>query len=116
MTTDQISTEMMRQAGEIRALWESAKSAHRRIDENDRVTEGIHRLAVNMEVMAEQLRALAERIDAAIERVEASQRSQGERIGALEKEPAQKWKSFVKQVFNLIVAAIVGGIVAYFKN
>lgn len=33
---------------EIAALWESLKSAHKRIDENDRLTAGIHKLAKNI--------------------------------------------------------------------
>ncbi len=53
-------------------------------------------------------------MDNSIERIEAGLRGQGERIGALEKEPAQKWKSLVSQIIGLIVAALAGGLLSNF--
>ena len=121
----------------LTAVEESAKSAHHRIDENDELTSGIHELATNIKVMANQLEGLGKRSDESIERINAGQRNQGERIGklenaytltaqimprletsvntlttkvdTLEKEPGQKWKTVTAQIIGLVVAAVVGG-------
>lgn len=97
MNLEQLSEQNIKHGEEIAALRESLKSAHKRLDENDRVTEGIHKLASNMEALTIQIKILAE-----------GQRSQGERIGALEREPADKWKDAVKQVVGLVIAAVAG--------
>ncbi|MDR1704249.1 MAG: hypothetical protein LBS19_06145 [Clostridiales bacterium] len=100
----------------------STKSAHRRIDEiNDTVKEiystlnGIHKLTASVEMLTLQVKTLAENMSTSNERmetrIEEGFKSQGERIGAIEKEPAQKWKAFVKHVFQLAVAAVVGAVI-----
>lgn len=40
MTIEQLSESCIQNSKDIAALRESAKSAHKRIDENDRITEG----------------------------------------------------------------------------
>ncbi len=109
-----LTEKVIEHEGEIGRLWESSKSAHKRIDENDRVTEGIYKLASNMEALTIQVKSLAQQMETAIARIETGQKSQGERIGALEKEPAQKWKTLVAQVTGLVVAAVIGAIIANF--
>ena len=138
MTQEQLTHQIMAQNKDIAALWENTKSAHKRMDENDRITKGIHKLAANVEALALQVKLLTERMDSSIDRMERSIKSQGERIGAvemacrnierneasiitligkvdaIEKEPAAKWKDLAKQVVTLAVAALMGGALAQF--
>lgn len=116
MTLEHLTEQLLKQSGEIAAVRESLKSAHKRIDDNDRIIEGIHKLAANMEAMTMQVKSLAEQLESSVERLEAGQRSQGERISALEKEPATKWKNLVSQGVGLITAAIIGYALSIFKK
>ena len=114
LDAENVAKQVIENAKAIAAVAESAKSAHKRIDDNDRITEGIHKLASNVEALAVQVKMLTERMDSSIERIEAGLKSQGERIGALEKEPAHKWKTLVAQVTALIVAAVIGVVITKF--
>jgi uncharacterized protein YlxW (UPF0749 family) len=114
MNSEQVITQVLQNTKDIAAVSESAKSAHKRIDENDRITEGIHKLAANVETLAVQVKMFTDRMDSSIARIEAGQKNQGERIGALEKEPADKWKGAIKQIIELIIAAVFGIIAAKF--
>ena len=136
MTQEHMMEQLMSQSRDIAALWESVKSAHKRIDETDRIIKGIHRLAANVEALALQVKLLTERMDSSIERMEKSLESQGVRIGAveplcgsiertesnltgltakveaLEKEPADKWRELVRQVITIAAAALAGSLLA----
>ncbi len=117
MTPEQITERMLALSEEMAAVRESTKSAHRRIDENDRITAGIHEIAASVQSLALQVKLLTDKMDESVEGLKGSIKSQGERIGLLEKEPAQKWKGLVKQVVEILVAAVVGGAVGFFvKN
>ena len=109
MNMEQITEQVIANGKEIARVHESVKSAHHRIDENDRITEGIHKLAANVEALALQVKMLAGEMRDAIDRIESGQKSQGERIGKLEAEPAGKWRALVTQVISLVIAAVVGG-------
>ena len=136
MTSQQLTQQILAQSKDIAALWQSTKSAHKRIDENDRIIKGIHKLASNIEALTLQVKLLTERMDSSIDRMEKSIKSQGERIGsvemlcrtaerneqsiaglaskveALEREPAAKWKYLVRQLVTLTAAALVGSALA----
>ncbi len=116
MTAEQVTEKVIEHTGEIAALWESTKSAHKRIDENDRITEGIHKLCVNVETLAVQMKNLTEKVDSSVasleSRIEAGFRNHGERIGALEKEPGRKWKVLWERVGLAIAGALATAIVA----
>lgn len=136
MSDRYITERLMSHSKDIAALWENTKSAHKRLDENDKIASGIHKLAANVESMALQVKLLTERMDRTIERMESSLRSHGERIGgiesgyrtverneqsivrlsakieALEREPATRWKDLVKQLLTLVTAAMVGGMLS----
>lgn len=114
LDAEHVAKQVYQNAQDIAAVREKVDSAHKRINENDRITEGIHKLAANVESLALQVKMLTERMDSSIERIESGLKSQGERIGALEKEPATKWKDLAKQVTGLIVAAVVGAILTHF--
>jgi uncharacterized membrane protein YjjP (DUF1212 family) len=131
-TAEQLSAIAIEHTKEIARLWESAKSAHKRIDENDQITAGIHELAKNVATMATEIKLLTDRMDKSIERIEQGQKTQGERIGniervllaidrdektleqhetrldAIEKEPATAWKNLKWVIVVAIATAIVG--------
>ncbi len=106
--------QIIQNSKDIAALRENLKSAHKRIDENDSVTKGIHELSTSIAAIAVELRALVTRYDTSFERIEAGQKSQGERIGALEKKPAMRWEALVTQLIGLLVAAVAGGMLSKF--
>ena len=138
MTQEQLIEQLMSHSRDIAALRESGKSAHRRIDENDCIAKGIHKLAANIETLALQVKLLTERMDNTVERMEKTLESQGERIGAvesagraserhelsiatllrkveaLEREPSIKWKAFVSQILAILAAVIAGVILTSF--
>ena len=112
MTTEQLMSTVLKHNGEIAGMQEKLSSAHKRIDENDRIIEGVHKLASNVEALALQVKHLTDRIENSVTRLEAGLKAQGERIGVLEKEPADKWRKLVAQIISLAVAAVVGGVIA----
>ena len=136
MTDEQLTQQILAQGKDIAALWQNAKSAHKRIDENDRITQGIHKLAANIEALTLQVKLLTERMDSSIDRMEKSIKSQSMRVGALEmlcrtierneqsiaglsskidaieKEPAANWKELVRQMISLAAAVLVGSVLA----
>jgi chromosome segregation ATPase len=138
MENAEMTRQIMKNASDIAAVWESSKSAHKRLNENDRITAGIHELAKSVATIATEIKGLTAKLDESVERIENGQRAQGERLGrvehaiaafeqnakdiedhekrlnSIEKEPGQKWKDLVKQVIALIVAAAVGGFFAQF--
>lgn len=116
MTQEQLTERTLKHESEIAALKESAKSAHKRIDENDRITEGIHKLASNVEALALQVKLLTESMESNVSRIEMSLKSQGKRIDTLEREPAAKWKTLAAQIVSIAVAAVVGGLIANFMK
>ena len=105
----QITEFMLDTTRQLSAIQESVDSAHKRIDENTATLSGIHDLAASVKLLAIQVKSLTERIEGGL-------KSQGERIGALEKEPGQKWKTVTAQIVSIIVAAVVTGLVVRFTG
>lgn len=138
MPPEQSSEFQLAMTREVAALHESLKSAHKRIDENDRITEGIYNLASSVEALTVQVTNLAQKMENSVTELKTGQRAQGERIGALErvtinierlekslekfgdkvaaieKKPAARWESLVGQVIGLVVAALVGFVLSRF--
>lgn len=112
VTAEQVTEKVIEHAGEIAALQESTRSAHKRIDENDRITEGIHKLCANVETLAVQVKNLAEKMESNVSRLESGLQKQGERIGILEKEPARKWKVLWERIGLAVAGALATAIVA----
>ena len=84
---------------------ESLKTVHKRLDKVEETSKHIYKLAASIESLTIQLKHHGEQI----ERVLEGMKTQNERIGALEKEPARKWKALVEKVLTLVVAALIGG-------
>lgn len=94
---------VMQDTRDIAEIKASVASAHRRIDENEQLTEGIHKLAENVATMSVEIKMLTEKFDKSIERIENGLKEQADRITIIEKEPSKKWDKFVW----LIIAAVV---------
>jgi len=125
MNLEQLSKIALEQAKDIAGLKEKTASAHRRLDNIDKLTAGIHELARNVATLTAEVKTLAETFAT----VKDGQRSQGERIGAIEQivhqiqqnendisdlvakvdelrmEPGNKWKT----ISACVISAVVGG-------
>jgi hypothetical protein len=95
----------------------------RRIGDNDRLTEGIHKISTNVEVLTEQVKALTERLERNIQLIndkideERSVAGKGikdlsERMSLIENKPAKRFENITTQIVGLLIAAIVGIILA----
>ena len=137
MNQDQLTAQVLAHGKDIAALRQSAKSAHKRIDENDRIISGIHKLAANIQALTLQVKLLTDRMDSNTIRIEDCLKSHSERIGAvevlsrtavrneasitnlesrvdaIELEPAKKWKDLARQMLALLCAAVAGSALAY---
>lgn len=107
MDNGQLSQIAMQNAKDIAQLKADVVSAHRRIDENDRLTEGIHQLAENVATMSVEVKMLTEKVDTSIEEIKNGLKEQGERISNIEKEPAKKWDKLIWLIIGGVVAALL---------
>lgn len=73
---------------------------NKRIDKLEETVKEIQRLTVAVERMAVSMEAMTKEIA-----------SQGQRLDAIEKEPADKWKNAVWIVVSALIAAAVGALV-----
>ena len=78
-----------------------SKSNTHRIDKLEQSTEAINRLATSVEVMATKQDTMNDNLDKIAGKVEQ-----------IEAEPGKRWKSVVEKVTLLVVAAVVGYIIA----
>ncbi len=78
-----------------------SKSNTHRIDKLEQSTEAINRLATSVEVMATKQDTMNDSLDKIAGKVEQ-----------IEAEPGKRWKSVVEKVTLLVVAAVVGYILA----
>lgn len=82
---ERIDAENARQNKRLSSLEETVK-------EIQRLTIAVERMAVSMEAMTKEIA------------------SQGQRLDAIEKEPADKWKNAVWIVVSALIAAAVGAL------
>lgn len=104
--------QILQNSKELAALAESIKSAHKRIDENDHITQGIYELAANVKTLAVQVKDISDKFETSIIKIERSLAKQGERIGELEGKGGKRWEAITGQIIALIVAALFGIIVS----
>lgn len=76
---DEMTQKIFAKHGERLSALEQGQAAHeKRIDENDKLTNGIYELTANLKNLTEEVRGLGEKMETGL-------REQGQRIGALEK-------------------------------
>lgn len=73
---------------------------NQRIDKLEETVKEIQRLTIAVERMAVSMEAMTKEIA-----------SQGQRLDAIEKEPADKWKNAVWVVVSALIAAAIGALV-----
>lgn len=108
-TAEQFSQVAIQNAKDISELKAEMAAINRRVDENDHLTNGIHKLAENVATMSVEIKMLTEKFDSSIKRIENGLQKQSERISAIEKEPSQKWDKFIW----LIIAAAISALVSF---
>lgn len=98
MTDEEVAVALAEHNKEIGSL-------KRRVDDVEELTQSINALAISVKELAVNVSNSLTRI----ENCEGSLKSQGERIGELEKKPAKRWEGVVDK----IISALVGGIIVF---
>ena len=85
----------------ISAVEQRGKSNSHRLDALEKQTEALNTLATSVAVMAERVEVTGEKVDGLCTSVQE-----------LKSEPGKRWKSVVERVIYIVVAAVVGFILA----
>lgn len=85
----------------ISAVEQRSKSNSHRLEALEKQTEAVNRLTTSVAVMAEKVEATGEKVDGLCTDVQE-----------LKSEPGKRWKSVVERVIYIVVAAVVGFILA----
>lgn len=85
----------------ISAVEQRGKSNSHRLDALEKQTEALNTLATSVAVMAEKVEVTGEKVDGLCTDVQE-----------LKSEPGKLWKSVVERVIYIVVAAVVGYILA----
>lgn len=88
-------------AGRLSAVEQRSKSNSHRLDELKKQTEAVNALATSVAVMAERVEITGNKVDGLCTDVQE-----------LKSEPGKRWKSLVEKVIYIVVAAVVGFILA----
>ena len=89
------------QAVKLAEVDQRARSNTRRIDKLEQSTDALTRLATSVEVMATKQDTMADTLDRLDGKVET-----------LEAEPGKRWKFVVEKAVYIIVAAVMGDVMA----
>ena len=84
-------------AQRLSAVEESAKSAHKRIDALDSLTQSVNNLTISVSEMAVGMRQL-----------EKSSANLSQKIDCLEATPGKRWELIVTEIIKLVVAGAAG--------
>lgn len=88
-------------AGLLSAVEQRSKSNSHRLEALEKQTEAVNRLATSVAVMAERVEVTGGKVDSLCADVQE-----------LKSEPGKRWKSMVERVIYIVVAAVVGFILA----
>lgn len=88
-------------AGRLSAVEQRCKSNSHRLDALEKHTEALNTLATSVAVMAEKVEVTGEKVDGLCTDVQE-----------LKAEPGKRWKGVVEKVIYIVVAAVVGFILA----
>lgn len=77
-----------------------SKSNTKRIDKLEKNTDAIQELAISVKLMAQNIESMA-----------VEQKKQGDRLYALEKQPAERWHTLTRTILTGTVSTVVGAIV-----
>ena len=76
-------------------------------DENCRQNHRVEMLEKNVEAV-QSLALSVQKLAVNMDNMISEQRKQGDRLCALEKEPADKWNNMTRTIFNTILGAVIG--------
>lgn len=85
----------------ISAIEQRSKSNSHRLEALEKQTEAVNRLATSVAVMAEKVETTGEKVDGLCTDVQE-----------LKAEPGKRWKLVVEKTIYIVVAAVVGFILA----
>lgn len=88
-------------AGRLSAVEQRSKSNSHRLDALERHTEAVNTLATSVAVMAEKVEATGEKVDGLCADVQE-----------IKQKPAKRWETVTAQVISILVAAVLGYIIA----
>ena len=88
-------------AGRLSAVEQRSKSNSHRLDTLEKQTEALNTLATSVAVMAEKVEITGAKVDGLCTDVQE-----------LKAEPGKRWKGVVEKVIYIVVAAVVGFILA----
>lgn len=95
--------------GALRANDKEHESYNRRLHEHDDDIRKLRETQIQIERLANAVSNLA----TGIGEVKAAVQGVDRRVADLEREPGEKWKKATWKVAELLLAAIVGGVIAY---
>ena len=98
MTDEEIAIKLTKHQEEISSL-------KHRVDDVEELVHAVNELAVSVGKLAENVSSANNRMD----RYEDSLRTQGERIGEIEKRPSKRWDTLT----TVIITAIASGLITY---
>lgn len=76
------------------------RSNQKRLDRLESTTEAVQELAMSVKLMAQNIETMTKEMQ-----------DQGERLSALEKQPAERWNSMTRTIFTSLVSTLAGGLV-----
>lgn len=98
-------TEMEHRLTEVEAR---AKSNTHRIDKLERVTEEIHTMSNTMIQLVEEVKHTNETVSSLDQKVE----KMDGRVDDMERAPGKEWSNAKRTVFNTVVGAVIGFLIA----
>jgi hypothetical protein len=81
----------------------------------DNVEDAVKKQSDILIILERQSNAI-ENMNGSVHRIENTLETVDKRVGELEREPGDKWKTITKEIIKYIVLAIVGVAVGYFIN
>ena len=91
------NTRCIGHAQRLSAVEESAKSAHKRLDELISLSDSVKNLAISTAKMAEQMKTLTD-----------NSAKLDQKISDLELKPGKRWETVAMQIVQLLIAGVVG--------
>ena len=98
-------TEMEHRLTEVEAR---AKSNTHRIDKLEKVTEEIHTMSNTMIQLVEEVKHTNETVSSLDQKVE----KMDSRVDDMERAPGKEWSNAKRTVFNTVVGAVIGFLIA----
>lgn len=87
--------------GRLSAVEQRSKSNSHRLEALEKQTEAVNHLATSMAVMAEKVESTGTKVDGLCEDVQE-----------IKQKPGKRWETVVGQVISLLVAAVLGYVLA----